>query len=83
MDRPEFGFGNIKMAFENKLAEARKGGGLKPQDVLSLPANLVQGTFKGLTDLTTAVIGGTISAGKQIVKSVEDTFKKEPPKEKE
>jgi len=77
MDRPEFGFGNIKMAFEDKLAQGRKGGGIKTQDVLSLPANLVQGTIKGATDLTTAVIGGTISAGKEIVKAVGDSFKKE------
>ncbi len=81
MTRPEFGFNSIKMAFEDKLAKARKASGFKAQDVLGLPAHLVQNTFKTLADLTTAVIGGTIDAGKQIVKSVEDSLKEEEKKE--
>jgi len=87
MDRPEFGFGNIKMAFEDKLAKSRKPSFFKPDEIFGFPAMLVQGTFKGLTDLTAAVIGGTINAGKQIGKTVEDAVKskeepeKEPPKE--
>ena len=75
MDRPEFGFGNIKMAFEERLAYARSKNGFKAQDILSVPAGLVQGAFKGLTDLTTAVIGGTINAGKEIVDTVEGALK--------
>ncbi len=76
MDRPEFGFENIRMAFEDKI---NKGKGLTPQKALGLPAEFVDGAFKGLTDLTTAVIGGTISAGKKIAKTVKDSFKKPVP----
>ncbi len=77
MDRPDFGFGNIKMAFEYKLAQGRKTSGLQAEDVLKLPSNLLQGTVKGATDLTKAVIVGVASVGKEIKKAVEDTFGKE------
>lgn len=82
MNRPEFGFGNIKMAFEDKLAQGRKGNGINPQDVFILPGKIVEGTFKGIADLTAAVIGGTISAGKEVGKAVEGAFKKEKTEEK-
>jgi len=78
MDRPEFGFGNIKMAFENKLTQARAGTGFKPEDILVLPGNLLKGAVKGATDLSKAVIDGTFAVGNEIKKTVEDTFKKEP-----
>jgi hypothetical protein len=77
MTRPEFGFSNIKMAFEDKLAQARKANGFKPQDVMNVPVSIVHTTLKTLTDLTTAVIGGTIDAGKQIVRAVGDAAKEE------
>lgn len=77
MDRPQFGFSNIKMAFENKLAQARASNGFKIQDVLALPGNLLQGTVKSATDLSKAVIEGTFSVGKELKKAVEDTFRKE------
>jgi hypothetical protein len=77
MDRPEFGFGNIKTAFENKISEARKSGGFGAEDVLAFPTRLLGGAFKGLTGLTTTVITGTINAGKEIKNAVGDTFKKE------
>jgi len=78
MDKPEFGFGEIKMAFEKKLAESTsKDRGIKPQEVLTFPAKLVEGTFKGATQLTTALIGGVISAGKEIEKAFEAAFRKE------
>ena len=77
MTRPEFGFSNIKMAFEDKLAQARNANGFKPQDVMNVPVSIVHTTLKTLTDLTTAVIGGTIDAGKQIVRAVGDAAKEE------
>jgi len=83
MDKPEFGFSNIKMAFEEKLAQGRKTSGFKVEDVLKLPANLLQGTVKSATDLTKAVIDGAASVGKELKKAVEETFKKEPKENKE
>lgn len=76
MDRPEFGFGNIKMAFEDKLAQAKVNNGFKVQDILNLPSNILQGTVKSATDLSKAVIDGTFSVGKELKKAVEETFKK-------
>jgi hypothetical protein len=80
MDRPEFGFANIKMAFEEKLAQ--KKGGFRPQDILMLPGKLIEGTVKGATDFSKSVIAGTFAIGFELKKAVEDTFKKEPAKEK-
>lgn len=81
MDKPQFSFGDIKMAFEDKLAEGKKANGFKPEDALLMPAKLIEGLFKGTTDLTTAVISGTISAGKEIGKTVEGALKKEEKEE--
>ncbi len=83
MDRPEFGFSNIKMAFEEKLAQGKKANGFKAEDVLKLPGNLLQGTVKSATDLTKAVIDGAFSVGKELKEAVGDTFKKEPKENKE
>jgi hypothetical protein len=77
MNRPEFSFGDIKMAFENKLAEAKKGEHFKVEDVLAVPGGLLQGTVKGATSLTKAVIDGLFSVGNELKKGVEDSFKKE------
>ncbi len=79
MDNPEFGFGNIKAAFEDKLARSRAGGAIKPQDVLMLPAKLIEGTIKGATDISKAVVDGTFAVGNEIKKSVEGSFTKETP----
>lgn len=81
MDRPEFGFGNIKMAFEDKLAQAKTNNGFKVQDILMLPSNIIQGTVKSATDLSKAVISGTFSVGKELKKAVEETFKREKTEE--
>ena len=79
MDNPEFGFGNIKAAFEDKLARSRAGGSIKAQDVLMLPAKLIEGTIKGATDISKAVVDGTFAVGNEIKKSMEASFRKEPP----
>lgn len=81
MDRPEFGFDDIKMAFESKLLRGRKGNGFGASDVLGLPGKIIEGTFKGLADMTSAVINGTVSAGKEIGKTIEGSFKKEKKEE--
>jgi hypothetical protein len=77
MDRPEFGFGNIKMAFENKLSQARSSGGFKTEDIVMFPGRLLEGMVKGATDLSKAVVDGTFAVGNEVKKAVEDSFKKE------
>lgn len=85
MDRPEFGFGNIKVAFEDKIAQGMAGSGFKTQDVFKLPLRLLEGGVKGMTDLTKTVIGGTFAIGTELKRAVEDTFRKAPriPEKKE
>lgn len=78
MDRPEFGFGNIKMAVEDKIAKARSGSGITSEHILMLPAKLLEGAVKGATDLSKAVIDGTFAVGNELKKAVEDSFKKKP-----
>ena len=76
MDRPELGFGSVKSAFEEKIALSRKAGSLKPKDILLLPGNLVQGTAKGATDISRALLEGTMALGKEIKDALEAAFKK-------
>lgn len=77
MDRPEFGFGNVKMAFENKIAEGIKADRFKAEDVIMLPGKILEGTLKTATDLAKTVIIGTVSVGNEIKKAVEAAFRKE------
>jgi len=78
MDRPQFGFGNIKMALEDKLAKVRNNGRFGVQDVLMLPGRLLTGTVRGATDFSKAIIDGTFAVGNELKKAVQDTFKREP-----
>lgn len=80
MDRPEFGFGLIKTAVEDKINYATKGKQMDAGRIFVLPAKIIESTVKGITDLTTSVITGTIKAGAEIGKTVEDVFKKEEQK---
>ena len=77
MDKPEFGFGNIRMAFEDKLSQARSTGGFKAEDILMFPGKLLEGMVKGATDLSKAVIDGTFAVGNEVKKAVSDSFRKE------
>jgi hypothetical protein len=76
MDSPEFGFDIIRRAFENKLIESKQNG-FGPQEVLILPSRLIEGTFKGFTGVTTAIINGAFTAGREISRAVQDGFKNE------
>lgn len=76
MDSPQFGFGNIKMAVEDKLAPPRRGEGFT-EDILLLPFKLLKGVLKGTTDISKSVIDGTFALGNEVKKSVEEVFKKE------
>lgn len=78
MDRPEFGFSDIKTAFEEKLAQARSPNGVKPENILLLPVKILEGAVKGATDVSKAVIDGTFAVGNEVKKAVEGAFKKEP-----
>jgi len=77
MDSPEFGFGDIKTAFEDKLAQGRRSSGMKPEDVLSIPLDLLEGTVKTVTQLSKAVIDGVIGVGREIKKAADGTLSKE------
>lgn len=77
MDRPEFGFGNIRMAFENKLSQVH-GESVNPGDILILPAKLLQGAGKGAVDMSKSVVDGAFAMGRELRKAVLDTFIKIP-----
>jgi hypothetical protein len=76
MDKPEFGFSNIKTAFEDKLNRSR-GGSVKAEDVLMIPSRVLEGTVKSATNVTKSVIDGTFAIGNEIRKAVEGSFRKE------
>ncbi|MBL7151951.1 MAG: DUF748 domain-containing protein [Candidatus Omnitrophica bacterium] len=78
MDKPRFAFACIKDAFEDKLAMAR-GGGFRPEGVFFLPGKFLEGTVKGATGFSKALIEGTFTLGKEIKKGVEDSFRRELP----
>jgi hypothetical protein len=72
MDRPEFGFANIKSAFEGKLKQARANAGMRPQDMLSWPGRWLQSGIKSGTDLSNALIDGIADLSNGIKKYFED-----------
>jgi len=76
MDRPEFGFSDVRTAFEDKLTKGRKGNGFKAEDILIFPGKLLEGAAKGATGFSMAIIDGVASVGKELKNAVEDAFKK-------
>ena len=85
MDRPMFGFENIRMAVEEKIAKSYKKE--KLGTILSFPTKLIESAVKGTTDITKAMIEGTLSVGKEIRKGAEQIFmeehKSEEPKQQQ
>lgn len=79
MDRPEFGFGNIKSAFEGKLMQGRTNAGLRPQDMLLWPGKMVQSGIKSGTNLSNAALDGIFALGHGIKKFFEDAMNKPAP----
>ncbi len=79
MDRPEFGFDNIKSAFEGKLMQARSSAGLRPQDVLSWPRRWLQSGIKTGLDLSNAVIDGLSDLGGGLKQFVEERMDRSVP----
>jgi len=77
MDRPEFGFGTMIMAFDDKVKQVRKDNISGLMSIVMLPSNILQGVVKGTADLSKAVIDGAFSVGKEVKDSVVGPFKKE------
>jgi len=75
MDRPEFGFGNIRMAFEDKISKAR-GSGIRAQDVVAVPGKILEGSVRTAGNLSKAVVDSVFSIFKAVKKGVEDTIRK-------
>ena len=81
MDRPEFGFANIRSAFEGKLRDARKVGSFKLENALALPGKAIEGGVKGGLNLSRAVFDGVFAVGNEIKNILEGAFRKEAPAE--
>ena len=77
MDHPQFGFENIKSAFEGKLMEARTNSGLRPQDMLLWPGKMLQGGIRSGSDLTKAAVDGVFALGNGLKKLFEDAMNKQ------
>jgi hypothetical protein len=77
MDSPDFGVNAIKAAFDNTITQARKGQGSTASKVMEMPGQVVGGTVKGVTDVSSALIGGVVSVGKEIGKSIGVSFRRE------
>lgn len=79
MDRPIFGFGDIKQAFEGKLMQGRAKAGMRPQDVLLWPAKLLQSGIQSGANLSNAAIDGVFALGNGIKKFFEEAINKPVP----
>jgi len=76
LDRPEFGFGHVKSAFNDKVAECIRNKRITLTDVVKFPVRLVTGTVKGTADLSTAMFKGTTSLGKELKDALLAAFRK-------
>ncbi len=77
LDSPVFCFSDIKMAIENKLSKAREGTGITPEGVAQVPGKIIGGTVKSFSDITKAVIAGSVGIGKELTSAIGGAFKKE------
>lgn len=77
MDKPLFSIGDIKMAFEEKLAHVLKNNRIASNDVLMFPAKIVEGTVKATTDVSKAMILGTFSMSNELWRTFAASFKRE------
>jgi Domain of Unknown Function (DUF748) len=83
MDRPEFGFANIKSAFEGKLMQARANSGMRPQDMLSWPGHWLQNGIRTGTDLSNAILDGIFDLSNGVKRYFEDRMNRQVPPAKE
>ncbi|MFA5363078.1 MAG: DUF748 domain-containing protein [Candidatus Omnitrophota bacterium] len=82
MDCPQIGFGDLQIAFEDKIQQVRREEGLGPEGVLKLPGKIIEGTVKGATGFSKALIDGTFTVGNEFKKAIEDSFRKGRPEDK-
>jgi len=66
MDNPVFGGNVIKDAVMEKVVKARDKSRIKAEDLVLFPEKVVQGTVKGATDITKALISGAADIGKEL-----------------
>jgi len=76
MDRPEFGFQIIKGALEDKIANSKKSSRQLTEDIILLPASILQGAVKSAADISKAVIDGSFAVGNEFKKALQASFKK-------
>lgn len=79
MTKPEFGFGNIRSAVEDKFNQRMKGQTSLTQEIVMFPARVVEGTVKGGAEMTKAIIGGTFSVFKELGKGFFSVFEEDKP----
>lgn len=77
MTSPEFNFGYIKTAFEDRLREGMKYSQMRNGDIIKFPVKVAGGTVKGAADLSRALIDGTFSIAKGLKEALQYAFKKE------
>jgi len=68
MDNPQFGFGNFKMAFEDKITKGMSLG-FKPENALVFPLKVMEGGVRSFADLTRAAIDGIFAIGNGVIQS--------------
>ena len=76
MDNPVFGGDIIKSAVMEKIMKARNQSRIKTEDIVLFPEKVIQGTVKGATDITKAVIDRTLNIGKELKSVITDSLDK-------
>lgn len=79
LDRPEFGFGLFEVAFRDTVTEARIQRSVKPEKVLGFPGKIMEGVFKGVADVSKAVIVGSVTVASELGQGVAASFRRDQP----
>lgn len=66
LDKPIFGFDNFRLAFEEKLLQAKEKKDTVLENILKLPRNIFVGTIESVSEISRAIISGTLGVGKSI-----------------
>ena len=77
LSHPELGFGDIKMAFEEKLATGLKAKKIGVNDIMLFPAKLLEGTVKGASDVSKAAVVGVSGIFVELKNAFGAAFKRE------
>ena len=76
INRPEIGFGDIKMVFQEKLAKGAESGKIDAKGVFLLPAYLFNGVVKTSGLLAKSIFDQAVTGGSEIMKRASGVFKK-------